>query len=63
MSACKSEEQAVLLQAAQIEIFVDLDLISGAPQMHQSMHLVDKGNRLTSRSFQAEFAPFTLEPP
>ena len=47
-------EQGVALEAAGVEVVVDLDLVSGAPKVHQLVHLVDEGHRPSARCFKTE---------
>ena len=49
-------EQGVALEAAGIEVVIDLDLVPGAPEVHQLVHLVDQWHGPPGRRFETEVA-------
>ena len=49
-------EQGVALEAAGVEVIVNLDLVAGAPEVHQLVDLVDQWRGPPARRFEAEVA-------
>ena len=50
-------EKRVPLESAFAKVVVHLDLLPGAPEVHQLVHLVDERHRLPARRFKTQVAP------
>ena len=49
-------KQNIALETARVEVIVDLDLVSGVPEVHELVHLVDERHGPSARRFEAEIA-------
>ena len=55
-------EKVIVSQAAHIEVLIDAGDIAGAPQVHQTVNLVDKRWRRRAWSVKAKAGAFALVP-